>query len=413
MERQVRARLTDRAINRKAPESGTLEIWDELLPGFGLRIGKSRRTYFVMARINGKQVRRKIGTTDTHTLAEARDAARDFLRSAARGIDPKEEEERERREEARADMLMERGTFGAVATNFMQERAKGLRSRGEMQRKLDVDILPTWRDIPVAEIRRADVKALFMAKAETSPVAANRLLSMIRTIFNYAIDEELIEANPAARIKPETETERERYLSEAEIKAFWHGLDSAPIEAQVRHALKFLLVTGQRRGEVAGASWEEFDFEKSEWTIPGSRTKNRRTHVVPLSDLALELLSDMASNGDDFVFPGAFGNKSLSPYSISQGMLKSREALGLSDNPAKPHDLRRTFASGLAQLGFPRLTISRLLNHTEGGVTSIYDRHSYSEEMATAAQAWANRLREIVGGEAKPENVVKLRGAGE
>lgn len=409
----MRTRLTEKNIARKVPDSGSLELWDQLLPGFGLRIGKSRRTYFVMARINRKQVRRKIGTTDTHTLAEARDAARDFLRSAARGIDPKEEEERERREEARADLLMERGTFGAMAADFMQERAKGLRSRDEMQRKLDVDILPAWKDIPVADIRRADVKALFMAKAITSPVAANRLLSMIRTIFNYAIDEELIEANPAARIKPEAETERERYLSEAEIKAFWHGLHNAPIEAQVRHALKFLLVCGQRRGEVAGASWNEFDFAKDEWTIPGSRTKNRRTHVVPLSDLALELLSDLAiaSNGDDFVFPGAFGNKPLSPYSVSQGMKKSRESLGLSDNPAKPHDLRRTFASGLAQLGFPRLTISRLLNHKEGSITSIYDRHSYAEEMATASQAWANRLREIVGGEAAPENVIDLQRA--
>lgn len=408
----MRARLTEKSIARKPPTGGTLELWDELLPGFGLRIGKTRRTYFVMARINGKQRRRKIGTVVSHSLAEAREEARKFLRSAARGIDPKEEEERERREEARADLLMERGTFGSVADDFMRERAKGLRSRDEMQRKLDVDIMPAWKDIPVADIRRTDVKALFMAKAETSPVAANRLLSMIRTIFNYAIDEELIEANPAARIRPETETERERYLSEAEIKTFWHGLDKAPIEPQVRHALKFLLVTGQRRGEVAGASWSEFDFAKGEWTIPGSRTKNGRTHVVPISELGWDVLADLAerADGGDFVFPGAFGNKPLSPYSVSQGMKKSRAALGLTDNPAKPHDLRRTFASGLARLGIPRLTISRLLNHREGGITSIYDRHNYAGEMATAAQAWGNRLREIVTAKSAAANVVSIRG---
>ena len=235
-----------------------------------------------------------------------------------RGIDPKDAEKIAQREAARA----RRNTFAAVAEDFMKERAKHLRSKDEYQRKLNVDILPEWGDLPIKEIERADVKALIQKKAATSPIAANRLLALIRTICNYAIDEELISASPAMRIKPEPESARERVLSATEIRNFWTGLDAAPVETPVRQLLRFLLVTGQRRGEATGARWDEIDFEANEWTIPSSRAKSGKAHVVPLSDLALDLLKDM-SNGSDFVFPGARENAPLSPYSVSQGMRKS------------------------------------------------------------------------------------------
>ncbi len=407
----MRITLTDRAIRRKAPATGTMELWDQLLPGFGLRIGRKRRTFFVMSRlpVKGKikQVRRTVGTTVELSLAEARAKARGMIADLQRGIDPKDAEKIAQREAARA----RRNTFAAVAEDFMKERAKHLRSKDEYQRKLNVDILPEWGDLPIKEIERADVKALIQKKAATSPIAANRLLALIRTICNYAIDEELISASPAMRIKPEPESARERVLSATEIRNFWTGLDAAPVETPVRQLLRFLLVTGQRRGEVTGARWDELDFVANEWTIPSSRAKSGKAHVVPLSDLALDLLKDMesAGNGSDFVFPGARENAPLVPYSVSQGMRLSLKALKLADNPATPHDLRRSFASGLAELGFPRLTVSKLLNHREGGITAVYDRYGYAEEMRTAMQAWSARLTDIVSGESKPSNVVSLQ----
>lgn len=406
----MRTNLTDRAIKRKAPATGTMELWDQLLPGFGLRIGKKRRTYFVMGRVEKrakiKQIRRTVGSTVELTLAEARSKARGMLADFQRGVDPKDAEKVARRQAE----LARRNTFAAVAEGFMEERAKHLRTRDEYRRKLDVDILPEWSDLLIAEIERADVKVLFQKKAATSPIAANRLLTLIKSIFNYAIDEELISASPAQRIKPEPEVERERVLTGSEIKNFWSGLDAAPIDPQVRHLLRFLLVTGQRRGEAVGMQWGEVDFEANEWTIPASRAKSGKAHVVPLSDLALELLKDMASASQgDFVFPGARENSPLSAYSVSQGMRKSLKALKLADNPATPHDLRRSFASGLAELGFPRLTVSKLLNHREGGITAVYDRYAYAEEMRTAMQAWGARLVEIVSGKPKPDNVIDLR----
>ena len=404
----MRITLTDRAIRRKAPATGTMELWDQLLPGFGLRIGRKRRTFFVMSRlpVKGKikQVRRTVGTTVELSLAEARAKARGMIADLQRGIDPKDAEKIAQREAARA----RRNTFAAVAEDFMKERAKHLRSKDEYQRKLNVDILPEWGDLPIAEIERADVKALIQKKAAASPIAANRLLTLVKTIFNYAVDEELIAASPAVRIRPEPEVERERVLNATEIANFWTGLDTAPIESPVRQLLRFLLVTGQRRGEATGARWDEIDFEANEWTIPSSRAKSGKAHVVPLSDLALDLLKDM-SNGSDFVFPGARENAPLSPYSVSQGMRKSLKALKLTDNSATPHDLRRSFASGLAELGFPRLTVSKLLNHREGGITAVYDRYGYAEEMRTAMQAWGARLVEIVSGQPQPDNVIELR----
>ncbi len=404
----MRINLTDRAIKQKAPAIGTKEIWDRLLPGFGLRIGRKRRTYFVMGRIEKrgkiKQVRRTVGTTEQLSLADAREKARGMIADLQRGIDPQDAEKAAQREAA----LARRNTFAAVAEDFMNERAKHLRTRDEYQRKLDADILPEWGALPIAEIERADVKALIQKKAARTPIAANRLLTLVKTIFNYAIDEELIATSPAVRIRPEPEVERERVLNATEIGNFWTGLDAAPVELPVRQLLRFLLVTGQRRGEATGARWDEIDFEANEWTIPSSRAKSGRAHVVPLSDLALDLLKDMA-NGGDFVFPGARENAPLSPYSVSQGMRKSLKALKLADNPATPHDLRRSFASGLAELGFPRLTVSKLLNHREGGITAVYDRYSYAEEMRTAMQAWGARLVEIVSGRPQPDNVIELR----
>ncbi len=405
----MRKNLTQSATEQRAPATGTKEIWDRLLPGFGLRIGRKRRTYFVMGRVEKrgkiKQIRRTVGTTEQLSLADAREKARGMIADLQRGIDPKDAEKAAQREAA----LARRNTFAAVAEDFMNERAKHLRTRDEYQRKLDADILPEWGALPIAEIERGDVKALIQKKATRTPIAENRLLTLVKTIFNYAVDEELIATSPAVRIRPEPEVERERVLNATEIANFWTGLDAAPIETPVRQLLRFLLVTGQRRGEATGARWDEIDFEAKEWTIPSDRAKSGKAHVVPLSDLALDLLKDM-SNGSDFVFPGARENAPLSPYSVSQGMRKSLRALKLADNPATPHDLRRSFASGLAELGFPRLTVSKLLNHREGGITAVYDRYSYAEEMRTAMQAWSARLTDIVSGESKPSNVVSLQG---
>ncbi|MDX1422156.1 MAG: integrase arm-type DNA-binding domain-containing protein, partial [Kiloniellales bacterium] len=141
----MRQRITERSVNRKEPG----EIWDELLPGFGLRIGTRKRTYFVMGRIDGRQVRRTVGNAATTKLADAREKARDMLAAFARGDDPEESERQARMDAARA----RRNTFAAVAADYMDEHGRRLKSAEELQRKLAVDILPTLGEVPIASIR--------------------------------------------------------------------------------------------------------------------------------------------------------------------------------------------------------------------------------------------------------------------
>ena len=397
----MRQKITERTLTRQAPA----EIWDEYLPGFGLRIGKKRKTFFVMTRIDGRQRRITVGNAAVLSLADARDRARDIMRNAARGIDPQEAEKIMQREAARA----RRDTFACVAGDYMTEHGQHLQSASELQRKLDMDILPALGNTPVADVRRADIKALFLDKAETKPVAANRMLALIRVILNYAIDEELIEANPAARIKARPETPRDRYLSEAEIRSFWNGLSETGTGPQIKRILKLLLVTGQRRAEVCGMRWAEIDMQKAIWELPADRTKAGRAHRVPLSPLALDLIGE--PHGGEYVFANG-GGQPFHPVSVSWAMHRERDALGLAQR-ATVHDLRRTMATHLGDLGIDRLIIGKLLNHAEQGVTGrVYDLGAYAEQKRLAMVAWSNKLAEIITGKAAPENVVPMRGKG-
>ncbi len=396
----MRQKITEKTVARKAPG----EVWDEYLPGFGLRIGKTKKTFFVMTRIDGKQRRITVGNAAVMTLADAREGARDILRDAAKGIDPQEVAKKARPEAARARST----SFAGVADDYMEEHGQYLKTTDELRRKLDMDVLPALGDIAVTDIRRADVKALFLEKGRATPVAANRVLSLIQAILNYAVDEELIEANPAARIKRKPETAIDRYLGEAEIRSFWNGLEKARLDPQMRRILKLLLVTGQRRTEVALMHWSEINLEKAIWEIPAERTKAHRAHRVPLSPLALTLIGEPR---EGHVFANG-GGKPFTPFSVSQAMRREREPLGLADNPATPHDLRRTMATHLGDLGIDRLVIGKLLNHAEAGVTGkVYDLSAYAEPKRLAMAAWSNRLLVIVTGTAAPMNVVPMERA--
>ena len=176
----------------------------------------------------------------------------------------------------------------------MQDYAHSHRTRDEMQRKIDVD-LADWHDRQITEITRADIKELVRVKARTSPIAANRLLSLISKIFNWAVKEELIEASPAMQIdRPGQEIERERSLTADEIKTAWAAFDQ--LGYPWGPLFKMLLVTGQRRGEVAGMKWSEITADG--WRIPGERAKKGKGHLVPLSSLAREILADVPEIGE-------------------------------------------------------------------------------------------------------------------
>ena len=373
-------KLTDKFLRGlKPPKSGQVDVWDDLLPSFGVRVGTTgRKSFFVGTRIKGKYRRITLKPPYPHLdLATARLKAREVISDAHGGIGP---ELRQRREE--------RGTFGAVAAAFMQDFAHSHRTPDEMQRKIDVD-LAEWRDRQITEIARKDIKELVRVKARTSPIAANRLLSLIAKIFNWAVKEELIEASPAIQIdRPGQEAERERTLTADEIKIAWEAFDR--LGYPWGHLFKMLLITGQRRGEVAGMKWSEITADG--WRLPAERAKKGKGHLVPLSSLAREVLDGVPQIGE-LVFRSAHADQPL------QGWSRAMRRLHSLCGPMEPwhlHDLRRTCASHLRSLGIDRLIVSKLLNHAEGGITRIYDRYTADLEKTAAMERWANRLREII-----------------
>lgn len=394
----AKVRLTEKTLNRKPPPAKEkyMELWDTILPGFGLRIGHGgRRAFMLITRVNGRQRRFTLGTYPGMTLAKARETARSIMRDAAQGVDPKEREAKARRENERK----RQNTFRAVAEEFMQDHAKGLRTKGEMQRKLDKDILPEWGDRPISEITRADVKELLRKKARTSPVAANRMLALIGKIFNWALDEEIITASPAVRIKTEPEVARDRVLNEEELREVWKACDQ--LGYPFGPLIQFLTVTAQRRGEVASMRWSE--IENSDWKIPSERTKGGAGHLVPLSPIAIDILQTLPRfAGGDFVFTTTDGDKAVSGWSkikrrLDKLMNEAREKEGLPEVPEwHVHDLRRTAATGMRGLGIDRLIVSKVLNHAEGGITRVYDRYAADPEKRYALEAWAQRLQKII-----------------
>jgi len=385
-------RFTDKMVKGlKPPASGQVDIWDELLPGFGVRVGTTgRKSFFVWTRINGKPKRitikpHYIGDGD---LARARSQAKAIIADAQAGIGPELRKKREAK-----------GTFGAVAESFMRDYAKNHRTRGEMQRMINVD-LAEWHDRQIGEITRGDIKELLRVKARTAPIMANRVKALVSKIFTWALKEEIIEASPALSLDPpggsEKDRQRTRNLSADEIRLVLDSFDR--LGYPWGPLFKLLLVTGQRCGEVGGMKWSE--IANDGWHVPNERAKSGRGHLVPLSSLAREILADVPQIGE-LVFRGR-QDKPLETWSRAKRHVDAKI-------PAwRLHDLRRTFATHMRSLGVDRLVVSKLLNHAEAGVTHIYDRYSADPEKSAAMERWANRLREIISG-AKTDNVAQMR----
>jgi len=379
-------RFTDKWLKGlKAPTSGQVDYWDELLRGFGIRVGKKSKTFFVGVRVHG--VYRRITVMrylQDGDLADARSRAKAIMSDAHAGIGPEVRKKRE-----------ERGTFGAVAESFMQDYAKNHRTRDEMQRIINRD-LAEWHDRHISEITRGEIKELLRVKARTAPIMANRIKAVVSKIFTWALKEEIIEASPALSLDPpggsEKNRERTRTLSADEIHLVWSSFD------KLRYPwgpwLKMLLVTGQRCGEVGGMRWSEIADDG--WHVPNERAKSGRGHLVPLSSLAREILADVPQIGE-LVFRTRPGS-----WNWAKGRVDAKIPHW------RLHDLRRTFATHLRSLGVDRLVVSKLLNHAEGGVTRIYDRYTADPEKTAAMERWANRLREIISG-TPADNVVQMR----
>ncbi|NOY44328.1 MAG: integrase arm-type DNA-binding domain-containing protein, partial [Deltaproteobacteria bacterium] len=345
----MRRKLTDTAVRNAKPADKRYELRDG--GGLGLWVYPSGRkqwvcTYFVTQPDGSKRkVRWALpgGEYPQMKLADARAKHQECLALLAEGKDPKHEHQRRLRDEAarrQADSKVL--TISELADLYVEKHAKRKkRSWKEEKRQLDKDVKEAWGSRPATSITTHDVQALLdEIVSRPAPVAANRMKSLLSRMFRWAQSRNHVQHNPVKGIeKPTAEHPRDRVLTEEEVRTFWNHLDRTPISDSVRRALRMILVTAQRPGEVAGMRYEEIGEQGGMvvWIIPGSRRKNAKAHLVPLSELALEIVGPWQGR----VGP-VFGNRkgeAVTPRALAYAL---RRNIGADEPPPpKKHGLRK------------------------------------------------------------------------
>src|SRR5215471_4623037 len=348
-------------------------LWDTQCVGFGARRQTNGLFYYVRYRHNGKQTVHSIGRHGSAWTPEtARQRARQLLGTVALGTDPF------------AQTLSAEG-FAHEVARYLERMRVVLKPRayGEVVRHLTKQSTPLAR-LKLAQIDRRKVATL-LAQIETTNgfVARNRVRSSLSAFFNWAIAEGLLDTNPVAgTAKAEEGGSRERVLTREELVKLWRSLG----EDRYSDIVRLLLLTGQRRGEIGKLTWSEIDFAKGMIVLPAERVKNSRQHELPLSRQALAILERQPRlNSSDFVF-GGFNNWDDAKQRLDQRLLIA---------PWRIHDLRRTCATHLGELGVLPHVIEAALNHVSGhkaGVAGIYNRSKMTDAVREGLQRWADHL---------------------
>jgi len=309
-----------------------------------------------------------------------------------------------------------------MAAEYIAKWAKPRkRSWKEDQRILDHDIIPAWGKRKAKDITRRDAILLLDKIVDRgAPIAANRTHALLHKMFRFAVGRDIIPFNPCSDMpKPSIEHQKDRVLSDDEIKTHWHGImTSTEMSDLTRYALLLQLTTAQRQGEIASMRWDEINGDT--WTIPAERAKNGLAHRVPLSPQAIALLdaAKEVSGESEYVFPSPKAGH-IAPSAVGKALRRHLKEL---KEPITrectewftPHDLRRTAATKMTEAGINRLAVSKVLNHAESGVTAVYDRHSYDKEKRQALETWGRRLEAIIKGKEKgtviPMNRIAMAG---
>jgi integrase len=413
MQGSNRAKLSDYKIDTLKPPTapGRYEVWDTLQQGLKIRVSHSgKKVWYLWGRADGKAFQKKLGPYPALGVSDARFKAGEYMAIAQTGIAPMVHEKKKTRER-RQD---QKRTFAYVVDLF-DERYLAQNSssthRRETNRIFRVYVLPEWAELPISEITRSDVIELLDRVEDNHGIyMANRTLAAVRKLFNWAADERgLIEAVPVGRkMTRGKEKKRARILSDGELRTLWQTCDALEHKYPWGVYCKMLILTGQRREEVAGIRWDRIseapsDKTKTIWRLEPEETKNQRQHVVPLSDFAMEVLSTAPRVHDTLVFTTT-GRTPVSGFSRAKKTLD--ENSGVIE--WRFHDLRRTLATNLRALGFSRDVVGSVLNHKPMGVTAEhYDLYDMLPEKTRALQAWGNKLHNILS-DTKADNVVGI-----
>ncbi len=395
-------RLTATEIRKLtlAPSTAEVIVFDDDLPGFGVRIrAGGSKTYVFQYKLGAKQRRLTLGPLTAIDLGKARDTAKDLYAKVRLGGDPAGEKVHAR--------LKASETFEAIASQYLQHQQAKLRPRSydQVQRHLNLYSRPLHR-LQLEKITKRDIAACVSSvRSNSGLVTGNRVRATLSAFFSWAMGEGLAETNPVIGTNRSEEKSRERVLDSNELRLIWSALRDDDFGA----IMKLLMLTGQRAGEIAGLRWSEIRGDTI--AIPGERTKNSRPHTIPLSQAAHSIIAKQQRHGGrDLIFGRATGQYNGWNYSVTALNRRIAEVAKRSLPPWVPHDLRRSFATHAAGIGIAPHIIEAVLNHVsghKGGVSGIYNRAQYEPEKRTALDRWAAYLLAVVSG--VESNVTPLR----
>jgi len=428
-------KLTDTAVKNLKPKANKYYIHGDMSNGrhgFAICVypaspknPSGTKSWFFIYRFEGKRCFLPLGKYPTMSLA---DASREFERHwqvFASGKNPATVEEDKKIE------LEAAPTVKKLAEEYIERHAMAnKKSWQEDQRILEKEVYPAWGKKKAQDITKRHVNDLLDKVVDRgSPQTANNIFKIIRKMFNWAVEKDRLKISPCLGVKaPAAITVKDRVLSAAEIKTFWNSLDNpdTSMTVEVRHAIKLILLTAQRPGEVSGMHSQEID--DNWWTIPADRSKNKKAHRVYLSPLAREIIAKAIEEakaaqeraearkaregnfaikaseekgycGYIFPCPHLKKDKPIERHSFSKALKRNESEDGLTTlgiTTFTPHDLRRTAASFMAESGEMDEVIDAVLNHSKQGIIKVYNLYRYDKEKQKALEAWERKLNCII-----------------
>lgn len=416
LKNQKKKGLNDRTLKalKPAAKGKHYDQKDDIVPGLAVRVSETgRKTFVLVTRYPGSKnpTRRALGTYGELTLEQARIKARGWLETLRKGMDPAIEAERRKA----AELRRQENSFAAIVEAFITEKLSGERKGEEVERDIRRVFIPAWGKRPISDISALEVRNLIVSYKDR-PYQAHNLLGYARRLFNWAIDQQVygLESSPCDRLKPKAligeKQSRNRVLADDELRAAWEVAETTSYP--YGPLFRLLILTGQRKSEVAEARWSEFDFEKKLWIIPADRMKADAAHVVPLNDDTVRLIKSLPRfNNGDFLFSTTFGRKPVNGF----GNAKVRFDVAMKAELGKAipnwviHDLRRTVRTHLSALPIGDLVRELIIGHTKPGLHKVYDQCAYLDEKRHGLDLWAQRLRGII--EPQLANVIPLETA--
>jgi integrase len=395
------SRITKRSVDVLTPGASDTFLWDDVMKGFGLRLTpKGARSYVLQYRMGGRESPSRRYTIGTHgspwTPETARREAERILIMVRQGVDPVDAKHERRRQAI--DLAFDSYVDSFVRLHLQKRWKDWKLGEGVLRR----EAVPVIRNKPLPRITRADLAAIW-DRLDDRPSVARLTHATLRKLFRWAMSRGDLERSPMEGLAaPAAVPARDRVLTDEELRLLWRG--TLALGRPFEPLFQLLILTGQRRDEVAGLDWSELDRATASWLIPAYRTKNGKAQHVPLGPTALAVVDGIVESQDwprsGYVFTTT-GKTPVSGFSKAKRRLDDFMADELGDRfaPWRSHDIRRTLATGLQRLGVRFEVTEAVLNHVSGsrsGIAGVYQRYDWASEKRTALEAWSNHVATLV-----------------